>query len=594
MLIIRFLISLCPVFCLLIQQQRAFGQSITSFPAVKESVLTSPAVARGQISWSFRDIASGQELDAHQSKLLMTPASTLKLLTTGTAIQTLGIEYTFSTSIGIIGKRKRSSIQGDLVVRGDGDPSFGSGLAGSLSGDSVLARIAKMLIDSGIEKVNGDIIIDAYKWPVDQSVIPRNWIWEDIGNYYGAGAWGFNWRANEFSIQFTPGKTTNDSVSAEIISPWARYLSLKSDVKCTSDERREVYVYSAPFSELIFAEGKSIAGSESFTERASLPNPPMAFGVELKAYLQSLDIEIEGEIVLKNTRNSPFRKWMSIQSPTLDELVFETNQRSNNLFAECIGKELAKNYFDQDHPVGRFLEHTLNEYKPEADIDMKLVDGSGLSRNNRVSTSFMSRYLRNKTTITRFPYFLKSIPLSGEEGTMRSFTKINQLRAKSGSMEGVRAYAGYFFDANNHWISFSMVANNIPLSQKETKTMMANLLESASKYAFELPFKYASPSTAGDTIRMLPEVMLRQKSLDELPEITAETGEKMNKTQHIRFVGEPDLENPYFMVFVEADSSLNLSRFIYRMHAQTRKLERKNVSQNTWETVEIPLIKSKN
>jgi serine-type D-Ala-D-Ala carboxypeptidase/endopeptidase (penicillin-binding protein 4) len=575
------------------QQQQAIGQSSNSFPAVKESVIKNQAVMRGQISWSFRDIASGQELDAYQSKALLTPASTLKLFTTGTAIQTLGIEYRFTTSIGIIGKRKRASIHGDLVVRGDGDPSFGSGLAGSLSGDSVLARIAKMLIDSGIEKVNGDIVIDAYKWPVDQSVIPRNWIWEDIGNYYGTGAWGLNWRANEFTIKFSPGKTPNDSVCAEIVSPWARYLSLKSDVKCTDNERREVYVFSAPFSDVIFAEGKSIAGSESYTERASLPNPPLAFGLELKAYLQALDIEVEGDVIIKDTRNLPLRIWQSVASPSLDELVFETNQRSNNLFAECIGKELARNYFDKDYPVGKFLEHTLNEYKPEADLDMQLVDGSGLSRNNRISTSFMSRYLRHKTKISRFPYFLKSIPLAGEEGTMRSFTKINQLRAKSGSMEGVRAYAGYFFDANNHWISFSMISNSIPLSQKETKTMMANLLESASKYAFELPFKFASPSTVGDTIRQFSEVILMQKQLDELPEINKETGEKTNKKIQIRFVGEPDIENPYFMVFVESGEYPNQHRLEYRMHAQTRIIERKSAIDNTWEAVQLPANKPK-
>lgn len=577
----------------LLETKCSKAQQVQDYLKLRESIVTNPAIQRGDISWSFRDIASGQELDFYQSKKLLTPASTLKLFTTGIAIEKLGIEFKYQTKIGIIGKHKNASIQGDLVIRGDGDPSFGSGLAGALSGDSVLAKIAKMLIDSGIEKIHGNIIIDPYKWPFDQSVVPNNWIWEDIGNYYGAGAWGLNWRANEFTIQFKPCKQSNDSVTAEIISPWARYLSLKSNVKCTSNEKRDVYVYSAPFSETIFAEGKAIAGTESFTERASLPNPPLAFGQELKTYLESLNIEIEGEVIIKESALKPVFLWLVIESPSLDNLVFETNQRSNNLFAECIGKQLSVNYLNEFNPVGSFLYNHLNDYKPEADVDMLLVDGSGLSRSNRISTSFMSRYLRNKTHIIRFPYFLKSIPITGEEGTMKSFPKINQLRAKSGSMEGVRAYAGYFFDANNHWIAFSMIANHIPLSQKETKTMMAELIEAASKNPFELPFKFAPASSIADTLLNLPEVLELKKRLDNLPEIDKQSGEKLNRKVLYRFSGEPNIENPHFFVVIEGDNELIQSKLKYRFHAQTREIERLNGLSQLWEKCEIPAIPTK-
>ena len=565
-------------------------QKVISFPTFKDQILNNPAVQRGQLSWSFRDIKSGQELDAHQSKVLLTPASTLKLFTTAYAIETFGIEHRFTTQMGIVGLKRKSSIQGDLVIRGDGDPSLGSGLAGSLTGDSVLSRIVKMLIDSGIEKITGDILIDASKFPVDQSVIPRNWIWEDIGNYYGAGSWGLNWRANEFTIKFSPGGDWEDSTLAEIISPWAIYLQLSNKVKTTNNETREVYVYSAPFSRQIFAEGKVIQGSERFTERASLPNPPLALGLEIKAILAKFDIEFDGEIVIKNTRDLSFRIWQSIESPTMDELVFETNQRSNNLFAECLGKHLSlNNFIDEANPAGNYLKAQLNSFNLEADLDMQIVDASGLSRNNLVCTSFQSRFLRNETKMPHFPYFLKSIPLAGQEGTMKSFPKSGELRAKSGSMDGVRAYAGYFFDANNHWVSFSLIANNIPLTQKEIKTLMAELIGSAANYPFELPFKYADPSTIKDTLFQLSEIVKLKANLERDSSTFFEADEVPNAHIKVRFSGEPSVENPYFTAIVTAGGRNSTVKYSYRFHAQKRQIERWNSSSQAWEIDETPL-----
>lgn len=588
----RCLILIAILALVIIPVKLGLCQKTVAFPTIKNQVINNPAVQRGQLSWSFRDIKSGQELDAHQSKVLLTPASTLKLFTTALALDTYGIEHRFSTKIGIIGRKKKSSIQGDLVIRGDGDPSLGSGLAGSLTGDSVLLRIAKMLVDSGIKKITGDIVIDASKFPVNQSVIPRNWIWEDIGNYYGTGAWGLNWRANEFTVKFSPGGSLEDSSLAQITSPWAQYLQLFNSVKTTQDEKREVYIYSAPFSTQIFAEGKVIKGTESFTERAALPNPPLALGLEVKLILQKFDIEFDGEIHIENTRNLPFSIWQSIESPSMDELVFETNQHSNNLFAECLGKHLSlNNYSDEANPAGSYLEAQLNAYNPEADFGLQIVDASGLSRNNLVCTSFLSRFLRHKTKMIRFPYFLKSIPLAGEEGTMKSFPKFGQLRAKSGSMDGVRSYAGYFFDANNHWISFSMIANNIPLSQKETKILMAELIESAANYTFELPFKYAEPSTIRDTLFQLSEIVKLKANLERDALAFFESDEVPNARIDVRYMGEPSSENPYFTAIVSAGGRKSEIKYTYRFHAQIRQIERWNSSSQTWEIDNTPLKK---
>jgi len=560
--------------------------STDRFAVARKSLLDDSAVQRGQISWSFRDVATGQELDAFEQKKMMIPASTHKVFTTAIAINSLGISYVFETKIAVSGRIKRGKLTGDLIVRGDGDPSFGSGIAGALSGDSVLYKIGKMLQDSGISKINGNIIIDPFIWPYDHSVIPRNWTWEDIGNYYGAGAWGLNWRSNEFDIRFTGGKNYNDSTRAEILSPWANYLELESSVKSNSYEKRDIYIYSSPFSERIFADGNLLIGNEPSIERAALPDPPRAFGLELKNYLASIGIEQNGEVKIQNSLTQSAPIWKVFFSPPLSDLVFETNQKSNNLFAECIGKKLAINQIGSaDYPIGKMLELMLNEYKPYSDSAMHLVDGCGLSRNNSICTSFQSQFLRSQTKATRFPYFLQSLPKAGVEGTMKNFPKVDQLRAKTGSLNKVRGYAGYFFDQNNHWIAFSFIANNIPLSNAQLKNKMAELLVSASENKFELPFPFAAPTFYRDTILKFPEIQSYIKDLKEHPSHYFGGEEQVDTSISISFRGEPDVENPYLTAIVTAGGEIRHIKYTYRIHAQSRFAERLNESKNSWEMI---------
>lgn len=556
----------------------------TRFQTARKAIVENPAFERGTISWSFRDIQSGQELDAYQSKKVMTPASTLKLFTTGIALQKLGNFYQFETQIMVDGEVKKHQLKGNLIVKGSGDPSFGSGLAGSIPGDSVLHSILKMLRDSGITKIKGDLILDPFILPYNETVTPRNYIWEDIGNYYGAAAWGLNWRNNEFTIQFTPGKTNSDSTKATITSSWASYLTLKNSIKNAYNYSREIYVFSAPFSQSVLVEGETLANSASFSERASLPDPPMAFGNELKAYLEANDIQIEGELKFESKRGAV---WKTIYSPQLFELVKETNFTSNNLFAEAIAKRIAFNQIGQSaNPTGDYLTIELNVYKENADSALHLVDGSGLSRNNQICTAFQTQFLRNQTKSSiSAPYFIGSIPKVGEEGTMKNFPRVENMRAKSGSMNKVRAYAGYFYDKNNHQIAFSIISNNVPISNGKQKEMMIELLASAAENKFELPFPYAFIGTFTDTLKKLPEIINLKKELKQEPNAFFEEEQVFSDEIKFTFSGEPSVEQPYFKAIARGGGSVREVKYEYRIHAQTRFAERWNPIKNEWEMI---------
>lgn len=556
----------------------------TRYETARKSITDHPAFERGDISWSFRDLETGQELDAYQSKKLLIPASTVKLFTTGIALQKLGNFYQFETQIMVDGEVKKHQLKGNLVIKGSGDPSFGSGLAGSIPGDSVLHSILKMLRDSGITKIKGDLILDPFILPYNETVTPRNYIWEDIGNYYGTAAWGLNWRNNEFTIQFTPGKTNTDSTKATITSSWASYLTIKNSIKNSYNFSREIYVFSAPFSQSVLVEGETLANSASFSERASLPDPPLAFGKELKAYLEANDIQIEGELKFESKRGAV---WKTIYSPQLFELVKETNFTSNNLFAEAIAKRIAFNQIGQSaNPTGDYLTKELNVYKANADSALHLVDGSGLSRNNQICTAFQTKFLRNQTKSSiSAPYFIGSIPKVGEEGTMKNFPRVENMRAKSGSMNKVRAYAGYFYDKNNHQIAFSIISNNVPISNGKQKEMMIELLASAAENKFELPFPYAFIGTFTDTLKSLPEITNLKNEIKREPGAFFKEEEVFSDEIKFTFTEEPSIEQPYFKAIARCGGSVREVKYEYRIHAQTRFAERWNPIKNEWEMI---------
>jgi len=559
-----------------------FGHLIsaqTGYINVRERLLNNPAVQRGQVSWSFRDIASGQELDAFQSNKLMVPASVLKTFTTALALTRLQGTFAFETKLLVNGKIKRSHLRGDLMVIGGGDPSFGSGLAGSMPGDSVLAEIFRMLNEAGIERISGDLVIDPFALPYDHRVISPSWIWEDLGNYYGAGAFGLNWRNNEFTVSIEPAKSHDDSCRIASVSNWAKHLELVNKMSSAYDNEEDVYLFSAPFSSKVFLSGTVKCRGELFTERGALPDPPLAFGLELRDYLNSHGIEVEGNVKIQQANTQDAQVWKVFRSPDLRALIIEVNQNSNNLFAECLGKRLGYGYSESG---GDALERYLSEYKPEADLDMRFDDASGLSRKNRISTSFQSRFLRNQTGSTEFPYFLGSLPLAGEEGTLKSFRKINQLRAKSGSMEGVRAYAGYFYDAASHWISFSVIFNQVPAKGSEQRELIADLLDAASKNAFTLPFPYAPPGMLRDTLLNLKPVREMLERVNNPEGYDSETQKRLPFKPNVVFRGEPDVSNPYWMVEVSAGIDNIGQRLRFRVHAQSRRIEQEVGGQENW------------
>ncbi len=475
-------LTIALIVCFLMLETMAFGQA-NAWENITHIFKENPEYQKGQVSWSIVDLKTGIEVESFQSEKRLIPASTLKLFTGAMILDRLGKSTVLETKVSLTGEIRRSKLKGDLIIKGAGDPSLGSGLAGSINADSVLSQITNALLRKEIESIHGDLIIDPHVLPYDHTVIPRKFIWEDIGSYYGAGTWGLNWRNNEYTVRFSVKSETEPAAVIDSISSWAKQLKINPQVKVVKGNPKEIYFYGGPFEREILAKGELIAGS-SITERGSLPNPPLIFAEELKQYLLEKGIEIHGEIRFENTAEWKTDSLTSIKSPTIENMVKEIEFQSNNLFAETLSK-LTSDYKSEEYPSGKQIGEWLKARWGNQFSDALFVDGSGLSRNNLLSTKNQTQLLyRLSTDSLAFSTFFNVIPQSGKEGTVRNLPKIEGMRVKSGSMANVRAYSGYFMDADNSPQAFAIIINNVNLPSEIIKSQIIEFLTQASKTSF--------------------------------------------------------------------------------------------------------------
>jgi serine-type D-Ala-D-Ala carboxypeptidase/endopeptidase (penicillin-binding protein 4) len=211
------------IFSFLISVFSSFAQ--TDFKTELQKLLQKPEYKNATVGIQIMDLESEKPLFELNADKLMIPASTLKLLTSATALEILGADYHFQTKIGYTGDLLQTNeIKGDLIVLGGGDPTLGSEYFNQFESCRDFVKIWVQKIKAvGIHKITGDIIFDGSVYNSEK--IPPTWIWGDIGNYYGAGASAFTCYDNLFRITFKSSKEVGEKT--EIVQQLQKLKDLK-------------------------------------------------------------------------------------------------------------------------------------------------------------------------------------------------------------------------------------------------------------------------------------------------------------------------------------------------------------------------------
>jgi D-alanyl-D-alanine carboxypeptidase/D-alanyl-D-alanine-endopeptidase (penicillin-binding protein 4) len=439
---------------------------------------TTPGLANASICIAVSDSQTGEILIKSDPQQSLEPASILKLVTTATALEVFGPGFRFKTTLTASGTIRNDTLFGDLRIVGGGDPTLGSNYFPE--NNHFWEEWVHAIKSKNIGVVTGNLFLDASIY--ESQMIPNTWLWEDIGNYYGAGASGISVYDNLYEIHLSSGEEPGKPTKIERINPEIPGLELQNEVLSSDLNSDQTSVFGSPMENRRIIRGTIPRNKNDFVIKASMPDPSAFVASEFRKKLSASGISVSGETKFgKVVQKDTVMDLSIIQSPPLSEIIRVTNHESVNLFAEHFLKQLAfsKTGLGSTTDGCKFIV----EFWKNKGLDMTgffMNDGSGLSRFNAITATQMVNILNYmKTKSVYSTDFYQSLATVGS-GTLTVFSNENFpnqcLRAKSGSMTRVRCYAGYLNTDNGRQLSFTVMLNNFSCSQSEATKKIEEVL----------------------------------------------------------------------------------------------------------------------
>ncbi len=394
------------------------------------------------------DAKTGQPVFDVNSQLGLAPASTQKIITSVTAFELLGRDYRYKTQFGLI--TEHGLIQ-TICIKPSGDPTLGSNRYASTSGSTVLAISYEQLTRNGYKGGALSFLIDSSGFETNS--IPDGWIWQDLGNYYGAGSGAINWRENQFDISLKSGNVTGAKTELQLFNGSKEMLGLfinevNTAAKGTGDN---AYIYLPLSNGDYRIRGTIPAGEANFTISGSVFS-----GAE---YLVSDFGKLIAQKIKGNYSTNTMFVYRKIpdsvrivythESPSLDSIIYWFNKKSINLYGEALMKTFAlekQGYASTDSGVA-----ILRRFWKDKGLDpeeLNMYDGSGLSPLNRVTTHAQVEILKYAKSKNWFSAFYDALP------------EYNGMKMKSGTISDVKGYCGYHKAKDGREYIFSFLINN--------------------------------------------------------------------------------------------------------------------------------------
>jgi D-alanyl-D-alanine carboxypeptidase/D-alanyl-D-alanine-endopeptidase (penicillin-binding protein 4) len=420
------------------------------------TMMTDPVLKNATWGFVVYDPKTKKVISSYNENTPLVPASTTKLLTTETAMNLLGENYRWMTQLEYSGSVDGNGVlNGNLYVIGSGDPSLGTNKAGAWSYRDIVSDFIGGLSREGIKKVNGDIIIQTALFKGNISRLPENVVWLENNNYY------------------LPVGTTRE------INPANEKLIVKKGNSFSAEKK---YFYVSPYnSQMVYAE--KYEGDGILTTK--LPDAPAFLANTLRAAMVKSGLTVTGKVTPKMTDNTfETRKLVSsYKSPTLGDIIFYTNQHSDNSLAEALLKTVGfQKLGDQTSESGRMVVTSHLKDEGFDMIGLNYMDGSGLSRSNNVTPISQAKFLTSLMDEKYYKTYLNSLPVGGQSGTLKRMfigTGNGQVFAKTGTLNKVKTLAGYLKTNSGKTLVFSLMVNNYAGSVDMVKKRMEKILEPA-------------------------------------------------------------------------------------------------------------------
>lgn len=408
---------------------------------------------------------TGKVIFDRHSRMGLAPASTQKVITSVTAFELLGKEYRYKTQFGT-GAPDQSAF---YIVPG-GDPTLGSPRWNGTKANEVIKRIIQSVPGSAAEF--SSVIVDNRDW--ESINIPDGWIWQDIGNYYGAGAGKLNWRENQFDIILKSGASIGDPVQIVKAEPELLNYDLNSQVVSAGKGSGDnAYIYLPLNEETGIIKGTIPIKENSFVISGAFPSSASQFTGELLNALKrsgkmntGFALEVNNHYKHVKVESKNYKVFHSEVSPSLDSIIYWFLKKSINLYGEALIKTFAfekKGIGSTDSGIAIMKDFWKQKGMDENELNIS--DGSGLSPQNRVTTHAQVEILKYARSREWFPFFYKALPL------------YNGMTMKSGTIKDVKGFCGYHTAKNGTEYIFSFLVNNYTGSSSQLVNKMYKVLD---------------------------------------------------------------------------------------------------------------------
>jgi D-alanyl-D-alanine carboxypeptidase/D-alanyl-D-alanine-endopeptidase (penicillin-binding protein 4) len=411
-----------------------------------EAIINTPQFQRSRWGILIEPLGSSTPLYRLDADHYFIAASTIKLITTAVALDEFGANFQIRTSV-------YGDNQGNVLVIGRGDPSLT---------DKQLQDLAQQLKNQGITQINHLQVDNSYFSGV---AIDPSWEWEDIQAGYGAPINSLILNQNSLDLILAP-----QGVGQPLKVSWVRpqqgqgWQVENQSVTVAKNQPEFVEIGRDLTQPLIRVGGQLRVGSKPEPVYAAVVNPAENFVQGLQNHFTEVGIQVSKTSIIQSTEIVGFQELAWVESSPLSELIQVVNLESNNVFAGALLHTLGVRQNPEDTVTGGLnqIQQTLTKWGINPDSYV-LVDGSGLSRQNWASPRVFAQTLQAIATIPEFEQYQNSLPVAGVSGTLKTrflnTPAVGIVQAKTGTLTGVSALAGYIHPPHYSPLVFSILLN---------------------------------------------------------------------------------------------------------------------------------------
>jgi D-alanyl-D-alanine carboxypeptidase/D-alanyl-D-alanine-endopeptidase (penicillin-binding protein 4) len=415
-------------------------QDTSVLPHSIQLVVSGHKLPKDAFSFLVQEINGDAPLLAVNTDVPLNPASTMKTLTTLAALEELGPDYTWRTSVYALGPIEEGTLMGDLLIKGGGDPFLV---------EEHFRSMLKAVQRLGIKRISGNLVLDTSYF--DPSVSAQTSIDSQSSRTYNVLPDALSVNFQTVTFFFAPHPHGEDVVIAT--DPVLPNLSVTNNLKlgsgpCTGFQRGIAFGTDKTDPGHVTFSGRFPASCEHYQlPRAVLDAPTYAFGM-FQMLWKELGGEFVGELRAGKApeNEEAFLEW---SSPPLSDVIKSINKFSNNLMTRQLLLALGVERFGTPATVKKGIQAAtdyLASHAIPADA-LVMVNGAGLSRDARISTALLNNILQRGYSISLMPEFIASLPIGGIDGTMRNRLRDvdtrGNMHVKTGSLDEVAAVAGY-------------------------------------------------------------------------------------------------------------------------------------------------------